>query len=79
MKAIRIHEFGGADTLRSEEMSKPALGDDELLVLRTIAHSLGSGSLRVKLDRVFPLADARATHRHLEEEHVHGKTVLLLD
>ena len=47
--------------------------------LRTIAHSLESGSLRVELDRVFPLADARAAHRHLEEEHVHGKTELLLD
>jgi hypothetical protein len=47
--------------------------------LRTIAHSLESGSLRVELDRVFPLAEARAAHRHLEEEHVHGKTVLLLD
>jgi NADPH:quinone reductase-like Zn-dependent oxidoreductase len=32
MKAIRIHKFGGADTLRCEEMSEPALGDDELLV-----------------------------------------------
>ena len=32
MKAIRIHEFGGAYTLRGEEMSEPALGDDELLV-----------------------------------------------
>ena len=33
MKAVRIHEFGGADVLRFEEVPEPVLGEDEALIL----------------------------------------------
>jgi len=32
MKAIRIHEFGGAENLRVEEIEKPTAGADEILI-----------------------------------------------
>ena len=32
MKAIRIHEFGGADNLRLDEIEKPTAGADEVLI-----------------------------------------------
>lgn len=32
MKAIRIHEFGGADNLRVDEIEKPTAGADEVLI-----------------------------------------------
>jgi len=32
MKAIRIHEFGGADNLRADEIEKPAPAADEVLI-----------------------------------------------
>ena len=32
MKAIRIHEFGGAENLRVEEIEKPTAGTDEVLI-----------------------------------------------
>ena len=33
MKAVRIHEFGGADVLRVEDVPEPVLGEDEALIL----------------------------------------------
>ena len=33
MKAVRIHEFGGADVLRVEDVAEPVLGEDEALIL----------------------------------------------
>lgn len=33
MKAVRIHEFGGADVLRVEDLPEPVLGEDEALIL----------------------------------------------
>ncbi len=44
--------------------------------LGEIAALLGSGTLRPHLDRVYPLADAAAAHRQVEEGHVRGKVVL---
>ena len=32
MKAIRIHEFGGADNLRLDEIEKPTPNADEVLI-----------------------------------------------
>jgi len=32
MKAIRIHEFGGAENLRVDEIEKPTPGADEVLI-----------------------------------------------
>ncbi len=37
MKAVRIHEFGGADTLRVDEVEKPQAGAGEVLVKTVIA------------------------------------------
>lgn len=37
MKAIRIHEFGGADVLRLEEIEKPQPGADEVLIRTSVA------------------------------------------
>jgi len=33
MKAVRIHEFGGADVLRVEDIPEPILGESEVLIL----------------------------------------------
>nr|MBA4183404.1 alcohol dehydrogenase catalytic domain-containing protein [Acidobacteriota bacterium] len=32
MKAIRIHEFGGAENLRVDEIEKPTASADEVLI-----------------------------------------------
>ena len=45
-------------------------------LLGNIAQLLESGSLRVELDRTFPLSEAHRAHHHLEVEHSFGKTVL---
>lgn len=37
MRAIRIHEFGGADVLRLEETEKPQPGADEVLIRTSVA------------------------------------------
>jgi len=37
MKAIRIHEFGGADVLRYEEVEKPALVAGAVLIKTEVA------------------------------------------
>lgn len=41
-----------------------------------IASLLAAGTLSPHLDRVYPLADAAATHRQVEAGHVRGKVVL---
>jgi NADPH2:quinone reductase len=37
MKAIRIHEFGGAEKLRLEEIEKPQPRPDEVLIKNAAA------------------------------------------
>jgi NADPH2:quinone reductase len=37
MKAIRIHEYGGADNLRVDEIEKPSPSADEVLIKTTVA------------------------------------------
>jgi NADPH2:quinone reductase len=37
MKAIRIHEFGGSENLRVDEIEKPRVGADEVLIKTTVA------------------------------------------
>lgn len=44
--------------------------------LATIARLLDSGAVQVYIDRVFPLDEAAAAHRTLEEGHTRGKIVL---
>jgi NADPH:quinone reductase-like Zn-dependent oxidoreductase len=44
--------------------------------LATIARLLDSGAVQVYIDRVFPLDEAAAAHRMLEEGHTRGKIVL---
>lgn len=45
--------------------------------LTKIAHYLQEGTLRVHLDRVFPLAEAAAAHEYIEQRHARGKVVLV--
>jgi NADPH2:quinone reductase len=40
---------------------------------------IAAGKLKPVIDRVFPLADAAAAHRHLEERRVFGKAVLSIN
>ncbi|MBN9177960.1 MAG: NADP-dependent oxidoreductase [Microbacterium sp.] len=46
------------------------------VVLATLARLLDSGAIRVFVDRVFPLSEAAAAHRELEQGHTRGKIVL---
>lgn len=46
------------------------------VTLATIARLLESGELVVYVDRVFPIDDAAAAHRALDEHHARGKLVL---
>ena len=39
MKAIRVHHFGGLDSLVAEDVPRPAPGDGEVL-LRMLEHSI---------------------------------------
>jgi NADPH:quinone reductase-like Zn-dependent oxidoreductase len=44
--------------------------------LAEIAELAASGRLRIELDKVFPLAEAREAHAQMESGHSRGKTVL---
>ena len=46
-------------------------------ILRRCAEWIDAGRLRLHLGRTFPLAEAAAAHRLIEEGHVQGKLVLL--
>ena len=37
MKAIRIHEFGGSENLRVDEIEKPKVGANEVLIKTAVA------------------------------------------
>jgi NADPH2:quinone reductase len=38
---------------------------------------LASGQLKVRIDRTFPLKDAAAAHRYLEDRQTKGKVLLI--
>ncbi|MFE2724016.1 NADP-dependent oxidoreductase [Kitasatospora sp. NPDC059327] len=44
--------------------------------LAALAELLDAGEVRVGIDRVFPLREAAAAHRHAEQGHLQGKIVL---
>lgn len=44
--------------------------------LRQIGELIGQGRVRPFVERIFPLDQAAAAHRHLEHDHVRGKVVL---
>jgi NADPH:quinone reductase-like Zn-dependent oxidoreductase len=44
--------------------------------LAEIGRRAASGKLRIEVSKMFPLADARRAHEHIENEHAQGKTVL---
>ena len=44
--------------------------------LRTVGRLADEGRLQVRVDRVYPLAEVQAAHRHLETGHPRGKIVL---
>jgi NADPH2:quinone reductase len=46
---------------------------------RTLYAAVAAGSLRPRVDRVFPLSQAAAAYRHMEEGRQHGKIVLVPD
>ena len=48
-------------------------------ILRRCGDWMGDGKLRVHVNRTFPLAQAAAAHRLIEEGHVQGKLVLAVD
>jgi NADPH:quinone reductase-like Zn-dependent oxidoreductase len=47
--------------------------------LREIGDLIDAGKVKVSVAKTFPLAEAAAAHRFLEEEHPHGKVVLTVD
>ena len=61
MKAVRIHQFGDADTLKLEEVSPLAIGDDQILVrvrdagVNPVDWKLRQGYLRQVSPTAFPL------------------------
>lgn len=50
MKAIRIHEFGGADKLTVEEIEKPTAGADEVLI-KTAAAGINYADLMLRQNK----------------------------
>jgi len=47
--------------------------------LDTLRGLIEDGSLRVVIDKTFPLADARLAHEAIEARHTRGKIVLVVD
>lgn len=47
--------------------------------LASLGRLLGEGTVRVRIDSTFPLADARAAHERAARGHVQGKIVLTVD
>ena len=60
MKAIRIHEFGGPDVLRTDDIPVPQPGDDEVLVkvyatsINPIDWKIRSGASQARFPVTFP-------------------------
>lgn len=52
MKAIRIHEFGGADSLRLDEVEKPTAGASEVLI-KTAAAGINFADVMLRQGRYF--------------------------
>jgi NADPH:quinone reductase-like Zn-dependent oxidoreductase len=88
MRAIRIHEFGGAEQLRLDEVEQPQPKADEVLTLDSpnnraqyakelMAH-IKAGRLQVMVTE-FPLAQAADTHRAIEGRTTMGKVVLAIN
>ncbi len=46
---------------------------------RALYAAVASGRLRPRIDRVFPLSEAAAAYRRMEEGGAHGKIVLVPD
>ena len=46
---------------------------------RALLAAVAAGKLRPRIDRVFPLSQARAAYTHMEEGRAHGKIVLVPD
>ena len=47
MLAIRVHEFGGPDVLKVEEVATPTPGEDELLI-RVMAAGVGPWDISLR-------------------------------
>ena len=45
MKAVRLHEYGGPELLKLEDVPRPGLGDNELLVQ---VHAVGINPIDCK-------------------------------
>ena len=57
----------------------PAAREHQGEILRRCGDWMDDGKLRVHVSRTFPLAQAAAAHRLIEEGHVQGKLVLAVD
>jgi NADPH:quinone reductase-like Zn-dependent oxidoreductase len=55
---------------------KGVIGQMKSDQLTEIAARAASGKLRIEVSKIFPLAEARQAHEHMEKEHSQGKTVL---
>lgn len=82
VQAIEPIELGEAGSVF---LTRPHLADytasREEIAWRTgdLFRWVGEGRLRVAIDRVYPLADATAAHRYLEEGKTRGKLLLRVD
>ena len=54
MQAIRVHEFGGPDVLKAEEVATPTPGEDELLI-RVMAAGVGPWDISLREGRIHRL------------------------
>lgn len=68
---IAPEEYAGRDVKGLATFVHPDGGQ-----LTEIASMIASGGVKITLDSVFPLADAKAAHERVETGHVRGKVVL---
>jgi NADPH:quinone reductase-like Zn-dependent oxidoreductase len=82
MTAIVHDEYGIApeDVLRLDEVDKPTIRADEVLVrdLMTIRDLIESGQISPVIDRTYPLGDVVPAIRYLTEGHARGKIVITI-
>ena len=77
MKAIRVHAHGGPEVLCLEDLPEPEPGPGEVERAQAILDWIREGTLRLRIWREFPLAEAAEAHRALEARATVGKLLLI--
>ena len=76
-RGIRIHETGGPDVLRWEEVDDPTPGVGEVTIRHSPVGLNFIGTVKIEIGQRYALEDTRRAHEDLEARNTTGSTVLV--